>query len=216
MRPRMDWAHFRPRWLSWTWNQITVGRYYPEERHPVSRVLFAVYDPVCRFVLRWPKATIAAALALMAATVPVNTPPCSRVAAGNGNTYATIGTVILRVEEYVRADGSIPYRTWFEGLEAEAAAKVAVAKIRLSMGNTSRVKWFDGIGEYVIDWGPGYRVYLARDGDELIILYGGGTKRRQQADIDRAKALHAEYRVRKAAARRLGAVRASRPHGRKR
>jgi len=44
--------------------------YYPEERHPVSRVLFAVYEPVCRFVLRWPKATIAAALAVMAATVP--------------------------------------------------------------------------------------------------------------------------------------------------
>src|SRR5512147_1370987 len=58
---RMEWAHFRPRWLSWLWNQVTVGRYYREERHPVSRVLFAVYDPVCRFVLRWPKATIAAA-----------------------------------------------------------------------------------------------------------------------------------------------------------
>ena len=68
---RMDWVHFRPRWLSWLWNQVTVGHYYPEERHPVSRVLFAVYEPVCRFVLRWPKATIAAALAVMAATVPV-------------------------------------------------------------------------------------------------------------------------------------------------
>ena len=122
----------------------------------------------------------------------------------------------IRVEEYVRADGSIPYRIWFESLGAEAAAKVAVAKIRLSMGNTSRVKWFDGIGECVIDWGPGYRVYLARDGDELIILYGGGTKSRQQADIDRAKAVRAEYKARKAAARKQGAARASRPHGKKR
>jgi len=68
---RMDWVHFRPRWLSWLWNQVTVGHYYPEERHPVSRVLFAVYEPACRFVLRWPKATIATALALMAATAPV-------------------------------------------------------------------------------------------------------------------------------------------------
>ena len=41
------------------------------------------------------------------------------------------------------------------------------------MGNTSSVKWFGGIGEYVIDWGPGYRLYLARDGDELIILDAG-------------------------------------------
>jgi putative addiction module killer protein len=41
------------------------------------------------------------------------------------------------------------------------------------------VKWFDGIGEYRIDWGPGYRIYLAQDGADLIILYGGGTKKRQ-------------------------------------
>jgi putative addiction module killer protein len=66
------------------------------------------------------------------------------------------------------------------------------------MGNTSRVKWFAGMGEYVIDWGPGYRVYLARDGESLIVLFGGGTKRGQQADIDKAKALLAEYKARKA------------------
>ena len=54
----------------------------------------------------------------------------------------------LRVEEYVRADGSVPYRTWFESLDPQAGAKVTVAKVRLSMGNTSSVKWFEGIGEY--------------------------------------------------------------------
>jgi copper/silver efflux system protein len=68
---RVDWVHFRPRWLSWLFNQVTVGRYYQEERHPVSRVLFAVYEPVCRFVLRHPRSTIAAALALLITTVPV-------------------------------------------------------------------------------------------------------------------------------------------------
>ena len=67
----------------------------------------------------------------------------------------------------------------------------------MELGNTSNVKWFAGIGEYVIDWGPGYRIYLAKDGESLIVLFGGGTKRRQQADIERAKALHAEYRKRK-------------------
>ena len=116
----------------------------------------------------------------------------------------------LRGEEYIRADGSIPYRTWFDSLDPEAAAKVAVAKVRLSLGNTSRVKWLEGICEYVIDWGPGYRLYLARDGDELLILYGGGTKRRQQADIARAKALHSEYKARKAAARKQDPVRGPR------
>lgn len=67
----------------------------------------------------------------------------------------------------------------------------------MELGSTSSVKWFEGIGEYVIDWGPGYRIYLARDGETLIILYGSGTKRGQQKDIDRAKALHAEYKARK-------------------
>jgi putative addiction module killer protein len=104
----------------------------------------------------------------------------------------------IRVEEYIRPDGANPYKTWFDSLDAQAAAKVVTAKLRMELGNTSSVKWFAGIGEYVIDWGPGYRIYLARDGDTLIVLFGGGTKRRQQADIDRAKALHAEYKSRKA------------------
>ncbi len=87
----------------------------------------------------------------------------------------------MRVEEYIRPDRSNPYRRWFDVLNAHAAAKVAVATFRLSQGNTSSVKWFDGIGEYRIDRGPGYRIYLAQDGADLIILYGGGTKKRQAA-----------------------------------
>lgn len=101
------------------------------------------------------------------------------------------------MEEYIRPDGSIPYKEWFDSLDAQAAAKVATAKLRLELGNTSSVKWFAGIGEYVIDWGPGYRIYLAKDGETFLVLFGGGTKRRQQADIDRALALHDEYKARK-------------------
>jgi putative addiction module killer protein len=55
------------------------------------------------------------------------------------------------------------------------------------MGNTSAVKWLGAIGEYRIDWGPGYRIYLAKEGDEIVILPGGWTKRRQQVDIERSK-----------------------------
>ncbi len=106
----------------------------------------------------------------------------------------------ISVVEYVREDDSSPYQVWFDTLDAQAAAKVATAKLRLELGNTSNVKWFAGIGECVIDWGPGYRIYLAKDGVALIILFGGGTKKGQQADIDRAKALHEEYKARKRAA----------------
>ena len=67
------------------------------------------------------------------------------------------------------------------------------------MGNTSRVKWIGTIGEYRIDWGPGYRVYLAKVGDTLIVLLGGGTKQRQQTDVERAKVMWAEYKARKTA-----------------
>ena len=85
----------------------------------------------------------------------------------------------IRVEEYIAPDGSNPYKSWFDSLDAQAAAKVVTAKLRIELGNTSRVKWFAGIGEYVIDWGPGYRIYLAKDGDTFIVLFGGGTKRGQ-------------------------------------
>ena len=52
-------------------NTITVGRYYPEEKHPISKILFRIYEPACEFVLKYRKATIAGALVLMAATVPI-------------------------------------------------------------------------------------------------------------------------------------------------
>jgi Cu(I)/Ag(I) efflux system membrane protein CusA/SilA len=68
---RMDYHRFRPRPLAWLYNTLTVGKYYPEEKHPVSRVLFAVYEPVCDFVLNHRKLTILGAISLMAATVPI-------------------------------------------------------------------------------------------------------------------------------------------------
>jgi putative addiction module killer protein len=105
------------------------------------------------------------------------------------------------VAEYVRSDGANPYRKRFDGLDAQAAAKVAVAVARLETDNTSSLKWLGAIGEYRIDWGPGYRIYLTRDGNALIVLLGSGTKKGQQHDIARAQALAAEYKARKAPAR---------------
>ncbi|MBI5882074.1 MAG: efflux RND transporter permease subunit [Elusimicrobia bacterium] len=68
---RMDFVSFKPAWLAWVYNQVTVGRYYPEERHPVSRLLFRVYEPVCRIVLRHPYKVIAAAGLMVLTTIPV-------------------------------------------------------------------------------------------------------------------------------------------------
>ncbi len=68
---RMDYKHFKPRWLSNIFNGITVGKYYPEEKHPVSKLIFRIYEPVCNFVLKYRKTTIIAAIILMLSAIPV-------------------------------------------------------------------------------------------------------------------------------------------------
>ena len=103
----------------------------------------------------------------------------------------------MKVREYTAPDGSSPYKKWFSQLDPTAAAKVTVAVLRMESGNTSNIKWFEGIGEYKIDWGPGYRIYLAMADQTLIILLGGGTKKRQQSVIAEAKRLFNEYKFRK-------------------
>ena len=93
----------------------------------------------------------------------------------------------MQVLEYLDAAGQSPYRDWFESLDAQAAAKVTVAVTRIELGNLSNVKGVGaGVQEFRIDFGPGYRVYFGRDGDRLVILLAGGTKSRQQKDIDQA------------------------------
>ena len=68
---RMDPFTFRPGWLAKLCSAVAVGKYYPEEKHPVSRVLFWLYERPCRLVLRWPKTTIVLAALIVATTVPV-------------------------------------------------------------------------------------------------------------------------------------------------
>ena len=62
---------FRPRPVAWLCNRMLVGTYHREENHPVSRVLFRLYEPACHFVLRNPKLTIAAALLTTLTAIPV-------------------------------------------------------------------------------------------------------------------------------------------------
>ncbi len=68
---RMDYKYFKPRWLSNIFNTVTVGKYYPEEKHPVSKLLFRIYEPACNFVLRHKKATIIGAGILMLSAIPI-------------------------------------------------------------------------------------------------------------------------------------------------
>jgi putative addiction module killer protein len=91
---------------------------------------------------------------------------------------------MTEVREYLDREGRNLYRRWFDRLNAQAAAKVASALTRLALGNLSNVKGVgSGVFELRIDFGPGYRVYFGKDGERLIILLGGGTKKRQARDI---------------------------------
>jgi putative addiction module killer protein len=65
----------------------------------------------------------------------------------------------------------------------------------METGNFSAAKGVGaGVHEMRLDFGPGYRVYFGKDGEMLVILLGGGTKKRQQADIESARALWQEYK----------------------
>lgn len=89
---------------------------------------------------------------------------------------------VRQTEEYAR---------WFEGLRDRRARARILARIRrLSLGNPGDVEPVgEGVVEMRIHHGPGYRVYIKRTGDIVVVLLAGGDKRSQSRDIARAKAL---------------------------
>jgi len=105
---------------------------------------------------------------------------------------------VVEIKEYVDTNGRSPYANWFDGLNAPAAAKVATALVRMEQGNLSNVAGVGaGVFEYRLDFGPGYRIYFGKDGEAFVILLGGGTKKRQQKDIEAVKSHWKQYKQRK-------------------
>ncbi|MXX38193.1 MAG: type II toxin-antitoxin system RelE/ParE family toxin [Gemmatimonadetes bacterium] len=104
----------------------------------------------------------------------------------------------MELREFIDAKGRSPYARWFNRLNAQAAAKVAITLVRMEQGNLSNAKGVGGgVLECRIDFGPGYRIYFGKEGDTLIVLLGGGTKKSQQQDIETARELWREYKRRK-------------------
>ncbi len=103
----------------------------------------------------------------------------------------------MKVIEYLTDGGRSPFGEWFLELDATVAAKITVSIARLAAGNVSNVKGVgEGVLEQKIDFGAGYRVYFGRRGEALIILLGGGTKKRQHADIADAIARWRDHKTR--------------------
>ena len=105
---------------------------------------------------------------------------------------------MVQIREYIDANGRNLFAKWFDRLPAQAAAKVSTVLYRIELGNHSSVKGLGGgIYESRINFGAGYRVYFGKDGNALIILLCGGTKKQQQSDIETARRLWSDYRQRK-------------------
>jgi putative addiction module killer protein len=100
----------------------------------------------------------------------------------------------FEIREYTEG-GHSPFAEWFNELDAVTAARVDRYIRRLEAGNFSAAKSLrDGVFELRLDFGPGYRVYYGREGRTIIILLGGGTKRRQDADIAAAMGRWKRYK----------------------
>ena len=104
----------------------------------------------------------------------------------------------FEIKEFIEA-GNSPFADWFDSLDAVTAARVDKYIRRLEAGNFGAAKSLqEGVFELRLDFGPGYRVYFGRDGKTIIILLGGGSKRRQSADITTAIERWKRYKQTKA------------------
>ena len=102
---------------------------------------------------------------------------------------------MIEIREYVDQQGRNFIRQWLDRLDNFAQARVITHLERLGSGNFSAVKGVGaGVFEMRLNFGPGYRIYFGKDGEKLVILLAGGTKKRQQKDIETAHALWQEYK----------------------
>ncbi len=99
------------------------------------------------------------------------------------------------VSLYLTASGESPFEDWFDGLwDIRTKQKILARIARVRAGNLGDWKSVgDGVLELRIDYGPGYRIYVAQDGERLVILLSGGDKKRQRQDVAHAKKYWHDY-----------------------
>ena len=107
------------------------------------------------------------------------------------------------IRHYSTAAGADVFQAWFKALrDRQAQARVQARIDRLERGLFGDAEpCGEGVWELRINWGPGYRVYYARAGEQVILLLCAGDKRKQAADIKRAKEFWHDYQQRTKASR---------------
>jgi putative addiction module killer protein len=105
---------------------------------------------------------------------------------------------VIEIRRYLSPDGKDIYGEWLAKLKDPVArARIAIRIDRLAQGNFGDSRALrDGLHELRIDWGPGYRVYFANMGEKVVLLLGGGDKRKQSSDIERALQNLRDYKAR--------------------
>jgi len=104
-----------------------------------------------------------------------------------------------QVDIYLDSNGKAPFSAWINALaDIKGRAKIRERIARLRLGNMGDCEPIgEGISELRIHYGPGYRVYFGQDGNEIVVLILGGSKRTQNQDIKTAKVLWKDYKERK-------------------
>ena len=102
----------------------------------------------------------------------------------------------MQVRYYITENGKKPFIEWLDKLkDVKGRIKILTQIDRLSLGNYGNCETIgDGVNELKINFGPGYRIYYAKTGDEIVLILCGGTKKTQQTDINKAKEFWAKHR----------------------
>ena len=100
----------------------------------------------------------------------------------------------LTIREYVSADGRSYFREWLDSLAIPVRARIQARVLRFETGNLGDHKSIgEGVWEARVMFGPGYRIYFAKEGRAIILLLLGGDKSSQTGDIRKARRLWKEY-----------------------
>ncbi|MCM8763629.1 MAG: type II toxin-antitoxin system RelE/ParE family toxin [Candidatus Omnitrophica bacterium] len=105
---------------------------------------------------------------------------------------------MLIILVYQTLSGKRPFDEWYRKLKEQKVRLLIRKRVnRLAVGHIGDCKALkEGVFELRIDYGPGYRLYFAQEGQELILLLLGGDKSTQEQDICKAKEYYNDYRAR--------------------
>lgn len=114
---------------------------------------------------------------------------------------SSIGYIItmstIKIVNYTTRNGKEPFEEWLNELDLNTRAiiRARVNRARLgNFGNCKLLKGAKGLWEFVIDYGPGYRVYFGKKGQTIVIILVGGLKGTQRRDIEKAKIYWLDYK----------------------